>query len=122
MTEAEWLNATDPVAMIEFLRGSPTGRDAVNWADLKRQVDQASTGNERRFRLFACACCRRIWGHIPMECNRQAVTAVEDWLEGRLTGPELWTAIVASSAVEYNEDGSRQSEPGYWAVKALGRG
>jgi hypothetical protein len=39
MTEAEWLACTDPDVMLEFLR------------------DRAS---DRKFRLFVCACCRRL--------------------------------------------------------------
>jgi hypothetical protein len=37
MTEAEWLAATDPRPMLDFLRGK---------------------ASDRRLRLFACACCR----------------------------------------------------------------
>src|SRR5262249_5804004 len=40
MTEAEWLNCTNPRTMLEFLKGR---------------------ARERKLRLFACACCRRVW-------------------------------------------------------------
>ncbi len=39
MTEDEWLAATDPGPMLNFLRGR---------------------GSDRKLRLFACTCCRRI--------------------------------------------------------------
>jgi hypothetical protein len=123
MTEAEWLACTDPIVMVEFLRGNPTSEDTVTYWKSGWQAEEAATGNDRKFRLFACACCRRIWGRIPETCNQDAVAAVEEFLEGRLSAPALEAALVASSAVEWKEDGSgRRSEPGYWVVKYLGRG
>jgi hypothetical protein len=122
MNEAEWLTVADPIAMVEFLRGSPTGADAVTWSNSRWRFE-ASEGRDHKFRWFACACCRRIWDAIPEECNRDAVAAVEDFLDGGLPAAALQTALVASSAVEGNKDGSgKRSEPGYWAVKYLGRG
>jgi hypothetical protein len=50
VTEAEWLACTDPRPMLEFLG------------------DQAW---DRKRRLFALACCRRIWHVIPHECARR---------------------------------------------------
>jgi hypothetical protein len=70
MTETDWLTSTDPVAMIEFLRGNPTTDDTITWWKNRWQIDHASTGNDRKFRLFTCVCCRRIWNQIPMACNR----------------------------------------------------
>src|SRR5262245_24013084 len=109
--------------MLEFLRGSPKGEDAVTWSNSRWRGHEPQTANDRRFRLFACACCRRIWCSVPEPCDRDAVGGVEDYLEGRVTDAALGAAFVASSAVEWREDGSgRRSEPGYWAVKYLGRG
>jgi hypothetical protein len=39
MTEQEWLECSDPEKLLRFLKGR---------------------AGERKLRLFACACCRRI--------------------------------------------------------------
>jgi hypothetical protein len=122
MTEAEWNACTDPIQMIEFLRGNPRSRDAVTWWNSGWRLDGAAKGNDRKFRLFACACCRRIWDRIPEQCNREAVVAVENFLEGCLPAAALEEALSASSRVEYTVEGMKRSEPGYWTVKYLGRG
>jgi hypothetical protein len=56
MTEAEWLVCTDPQKMLKSLRRK---------------------SNERRLRLFACACCRLVWHLLPDKRSRKAVEAVE---------------------------------------------
>jgi hypothetical protein len=122
MTEAEWLAGADPIAMIEFRRGSPVGEDRVSWSNNRQQFHEPQRGLDRGFRLFACTCCRRIWDRIPEPCNRAAVVAVEGLSDGRVSGAEVEAAFQASSAVEYLGDGSRRGDPGYWAVKYLGRG
>ena len=122
MTEAEWLTCEDPRAMIEHLDASRTAEfhDPVTSND--HQWDTPRVGFDRRFRLYSCLCCRRIWDQIPEEVNKAAVVAVEELLEGQRSGQETYAAFVASSAVEYLPDGGgKRSEPGYWAVKYLGR-
>lgn len=71
MTEAEWLASTDPRPMLEFLRGK---------------------ASDRKLRLFACACCRRIWGWLG-EKSRHAIEVTERYLEGRASLEELHLAI-----------------------------
>jgi hypothetical protein len=56
MTEAEWLEASDPHPMLEFVR------------------HQASA---RKLRLFQVACCRRIWQFISDPGSRAIVEILE---------------------------------------------
>jgi len=56
MTEAEWLACTNPLAMLRFLG------------------DRASP---RKLRLFACACCRRVWELLSHSSSRYAVELAE---------------------------------------------
>jgi hypothetical protein len=56
MTEAEWLACTDPGPMLDFLKGR---------------------ASERKLRLFAVACCRRIGHLLSDERCRSAAEAVE---------------------------------------------
>jgi hypothetical protein len=67
VTEAEWLASTDPEPMLELLRGKATGR---------------------KLRLFACACCRRIWHLLAHEESRRAVQTAELYAEGLVGEPE----------------------------------
>ena len=64
MTEAEWLECSDPKPMLEFLR------------------DKASN---RKFRLFAVACCRRVEVFFEDECCTRAVDLVEQYGDGKVT-------------------------------------
>src|SRR5690242_15172483 len=56
MTEAEWLACTNPQPMLEFLRRG---------------------ASDRKVRLFAVACCRRVWSSLQHEEFRNAVQKAE---------------------------------------------
>ena len=61
MTEADWLADNDPRPMLEFLSGK---------------------ASERKLRLFACACARRVWRLLDDERSRQAITVAERYADG----------------------------------------
>ncbi len=78
MTEAEWLTCTDTCAMLQFLGGK---------------------GSERKFRLFACACCRRIGHLLTDERSRKGVEVAEQFADAKASEDELNMARRAAWAV-----------------------
>jgi hypothetical protein len=62
MTEEEWLAGNNPRGMLSFLR------DGVR---------------PRKLRLFACACCRRIWHLLAEAREREAVEVAERYADWR---------------------------------------
>jgi hypothetical protein len=75
MNEAEWLACADPDPMLTFLRGK---------------------ASERKLRLFACACCRSVWGILspPNDKTRQAVEVAERYADELANDQELDQACV----------------------------
>jgi hypothetical protein len=81
MTEGEWLDAIDPAAMLDFLRDS--GR-----------------AGDRKLRLFAVACCRRIWDFLLDNRSRLALEVSEQYADGLALGEQLgaaWEAAMAAA-------------------------
>jgi hypothetical protein len=68
MTEAEWLVCADPTPMLDFLRGKVS---------------------DRKLRLFACACCRRIWHLFSHQDSFKSIEVGERFAEGEATDEEL---------------------------------
>jgi len=69
MTEAEWLACDDPEETLDFLRGQ-----------------QAS---DRKLRLFAVACCRRLWHLVGGEESwKRAVEVAEQYADSLATGSQ----------------------------------
>jgi hypothetical protein len=68
MTEAEWLVASDPTPMLEYVRGR---------------------GSDRKLRLLVCACCRRFCDSRGIEATQTCVEASERYADGHATEEEL---------------------------------
>jgi hypothetical protein len=70
MTEAEWLECTDPASMLEYLRGKVS---------------------ERKLRLFACACCRFTFSVLAEGFDRSIEEIIEatEWYADGLVGEDL---------------------------------
>jgi hypothetical protein len=93
MTEQEWLTNAKPWDMVNVL-----------WR----------SGSARKFRLFACACCRQVWNPFAPPLAVRAVTAAEAFADGELDAAALAAVReVVSRALQaaYRED--RDSGTGY---------
>ncbi|HYT88704.1 MAG TPA: hypothetical protein VEL76_08350 [Gemmataceae bacterium] len=71
MTEQEWLECDDIRALLGYLVGRTSNR---------------------KFRLFGCACCRRIWPLLVEERWRKPVALAEWYADGLATAEELEAA------------------------------
>ena len=79
MTGAEWLACTKPKTLLRSAR---------------------SRISDRKRRLFAAACCRRIWNLLPDERSQRAVETVEQFADGTATLEDLSAAEKAAAAAE----------------------
>src|SRR5262245_19772655 len=71
MTETDWHESADPEAMLRFIR---------------------TRVSPRKLRLFAVACCRRLWPMLSDLRSRGAVDTAERYADGRASDAELRTA------------------------------
>jgi hypothetical protein len=69
MTQEQWLTATDPEGMLDFLQCG-------------------CKVSERKLRLFACSCVRRAWELLD-DAGRQAVEVAEAYVEGSVDAATL---------------------------------
>jgi hypothetical protein len=90
MTKEQWLASTDPELMLRFVRA---------FAD------------DPALRLFACACCFRVWGLIEDERVRRAVEIAERFAHGLVSCSDLDNARdIADEAREHAHDAEYEAE------------
>ena len=78
MTEHEFEAAADPTPMLEYLQGKVS---------------------DRKLRLFACACCRQVWGLLVSPPSRAAVEVAERYADGTATERERGAARASALTV-----------------------
>ena len=78
MTESEWLQCSTPEPLLEFSRPRL---------------------NERKLRLFACACCRHIMHLLTDDGSRAAVDVAERFADGNASRQELEAAWQGATTV-----------------------
>jgi biotin carboxyl carrier protein len=75
MDEEQWLACDNHRVMMHFLH------------------DKAS---DRKRRLFACACVRRVWGDLADDAGRKGIEAAEDFVDGLLDRQSLEAATAGA--------------------------
>src|SRR5262245_50408363 len=96
MTEGEWLAGTDPLEILEFVRGK---------------------ASDRKLRLSACACVRLVWSSVGEE-PPSAVEVAEGYADGSVTKAALRRARrdvrTERHDLEAAEAGMRPMWGAYW--------
>jgi hypothetical protein len=91
MTEAEWLACEDPQKVLAFIHGHTS---------------------DRKYRLFACACCRAIWASLADKRSQAAVATGERFADGRASTGERLAAF--GEAADASAAARRVSERAYF--------
>ncbi len=79
MTEAEWVSTESVVTL-------------RHWLEKHRKKSL------RKLRLFGCACCRRLWDHLPDARSRDAIEAAEKYADGEIDKKALARARRAATS------------------------
>jgi hypothetical protein len=99
MIEAEWLASADPEAMLPFLDGK---------------------ASDRKLRLFACACCRRVWHLLTDAQSRHAIEVAERYADGRAGVKDLAGAKMLAAGAASRTD--RAAWAAYWTTSPRAAG
>src|SRR5690348_12221328 len=101
MTEAEWLACQDPGPMLAFLRG------------------QAS---ERKLRLVACACCRRVAHLLCDKYSRKALAVAERYADAEVSKEKLgfaWGDARRAAQAPSRQQRETAEVTAMWAVSVV---
>jgi len=79
MTEKDWVNATDPMLMLNFLK------------------EKASN---RKLRLLSCAVVRQVWDLLKQERSRRGIEVSERFADGHASAEELLSGAIEARKVD----------------------
>src|SRR5262245_45066867 len=102
VSEDQWQAGEEPGPMLEFLRGK---------------------AGDRKFRLFCCGCCRRVWGRLGWG-RRRAIGIAERYADGRAGwwGSYLGEMLALPESDLERDEGRAIRTAAYVAVRLWGRG
>jgi hypothetical protein len=86
MTEQDWMNATDPQPMLDFM--------------CRHHKASRRKSGRRQLRLFACACCRQLGDLLTDERSQRAIEVSERHADGQVSKKELAEAQSAAEAAK----------------------
>jgi hypothetical protein len=95
MKEEEWLKGNKPAKMLRCNR-------------LKNL--------DRKFRLFSCACCRRIWNLLPDKASQLAVETAERFADGQATRSEMLDVVAKLKPQSYTDTSWRAGKAAWYTV------
>jgi len=120
MHENQWLACEDPTKMLNHLGVSQ------HWGYVEQSphmwvASRKKSKLDRKLRLFACACCRRIWHLITDQAARKAVAIAQQFADGKGTAKHLREASHAAArcTLELEEIGDLEEYRANQAVLAV---
>jgi hypothetical protein len=81
VTRRKWRTSSDPVKMLAAVHGKVS---------------------DRKLRLLAVACCRRVWEYLDQENSRRAIETASRVVEGVATAEELAAAHQAGYEIDHS--------------------
>jgi hypothetical protein len=96
--EKQWLACADPEKMLNFL------------------LDKVS---DRKFRLYACACCRRTWRFLKDKRSRRAIEVSERFADGEAAHEELLEAEGDAWDAARGQGSGSKYEVAAWAASDI---
>jgi hypothetical protein len=99
MKQVDWVKATNPIKMLEFLE--------------KRAI------RARRLRLFAAACCRRAWMDIANAGSRDAIAALECFTDGPGKQADQAALKIASDAADAAVEETVTDSRSFYAARTV---
>jgi len=96
--EIQSLEWSDPLAILHFMRGK---------------------ASNRKFQLFSCGCCRKVWDLLPAPWSREVVEVSERYADGSAAEAEV-RAITDRARTYFKANYTHRNSPAYEAAACCG--